>query len=129
MAKAYGVKKVVMFDIEASRTQFAETYGATAAIVTPKNEDPSKDSLTFAQEYAKDVIDKHEVGHGFDVTVEASGAEICAQMAVCMLKAGGTCIQAGLGKPLTAVPLFLITAKELNLKGMNFHYQGIERNM
>lgn len=73
-------------------------------------------------------------------------------MAVCMLKAGGTCkprppptvnlgesilaaekkivsqngltdpvrilgIQAGLGKPLTAVPLYLLTAKGLNIKG------------
>lgn len=26
-------------------------------------------------------------------------------------------IQAGLGKPLTAVPLFLLTAKELTIKG------------
>lgn len=80
-----------MFDIEESRTKFAESYGADVGIVTPKNTDPSKDSLTFSQEYAKEIIDKYDLGNGFDVTVEASGAEICAQMAICMLKAGGTC--------------------------------------
>lgn len=117
VAKAYGVKTIVMFDIEPSRTKFAESYGATVGIVTPKNDDPSKDSLSFAQDYAKEIIAKYGVGHGFDVSVEASGAEICAQMAVCILKSGGTCIQAGLGKQLTAMPLFLLTAKELNIKG------------
>jgi hypothetical protein len=30
-----------------------------------------------------------------------------------------TGIQAGLGKPLTSVPLFLLTARELNIKGDN----------
>lgn len=80
-----------MFDIEESRTKFAESYGADVGIVTPKNSDPSKDSLTFSQEYAKEIVDKYELGQGFDVTVEASGAEICAQMAICMLKSGGTC--------------------------------------
>lgn len=80
-----------MFDIEPSRTRFAESYGADAGIVMPKNEDPSKDPLEFAQEYAGQVIKEHGLGGGFDVTVEASGAEVCVQMGVCMLKAGGTC--------------------------------------
>lgn len=117
VAKAYGVKKVVMFDIEKSRTEFAEKYGATVGIVPPKTTDASKDALAFAQEYAKEISSKYDLGNGFDVTVEASGAEACVQMAVAMLKSGGTMIQAGLGKPLTAVPLFLVTAKELNIKG------------
>ncbi|KAF9881499.1 xylitol dehydrogenase [Colletotrichum karsti] len=117
VAKAYGVKKIVMFDIEKSRTRFAESYGAHVGLVTPKHEDPSKDTLSFAQAYAKEIIANHDLGHGFDVSIEASGAEVCATMAVCMLKAGGTCIQAGLGKPMASVPLFLITANELNVKG------------
>ncbi|KAH6691480.1 xylitol dehydrogenase [Plectosphaerella plurivora] len=102
VAKAYGVKTIVMFDIEPSRTQFAEKYGATAGVVTRRNEDPSKDGLAFAQEYAAEIISTYAVDHGFDVAVEASGVESCAQMAICLLKAGGTCIQAGLGKPLTS---------------------------
>lgn len=94
MAKAYGVKKIVMFDIEETRTKFAVSYGADEAIITPslKVEDgSSKTTLDLVQDYAKQIISEHDLGHGFDVTVEASGAEVCAQMAVCMLKAGGTC--------------------------------------
>lgn len=80
-----------MFDIEESRTKFAESYGADAGIVTPKMADASKSSLDFAQEYAREIISKFDIDGGFDVTVEASGAELCSQMAVCFLKAGGTC--------------------------------------
>ncbi|KAF3797539.1 putative sorbitol dehydrogenase [Colletotrichum gloeosporioides] len=117
VAKAYGVKKIVMFDIEESRTKFAESYGADVGIVTPRHSDPSQDVLSFSQHYAREVITKYGLGYGFDVAIEASGAEICATMAICMLKAGGTCIQAGLGRPMASLPLFLITANELDVKG------------
>jgi D-xylulose reductase len=90
VAKAYGVRKVVMFDIEQPRVDFAVKYGADAGIVPPRNEQ-GVEALAFAQDYAKQVIKEYEIGSGFDVTVEASGAEACAQMAICMLKNGGTC--------------------------------------
>ena len=90
VAKAYGVRKVLMFDIEQSRVDFAVKYGADAGIVSPKKEE-GVEALAFAQEYAKQIIKEHDVGNGFDVTVEASGAEACSQMAICMLKNGGTC--------------------------------------
>lgn len=85
-----------MFDVEESRAKFAKEYGADAAIVTPATPPTSASGDTsatfaFAQEYAARIIAEHGVGNGFDVAVEASGAEICAQMAVCVLKAGGTC--------------------------------------
>lgn len=90
VAKAYGVRKVVMFDIEQSRVDFAVKYGADAGIMSPKREE-GVEALTFAQDYAKEVIKKYDLGNGFDVTVEASGAEACTHMALCMLKNGGTC--------------------------------------
>ncbi|KAI0470085.1 xylitol dehydrogenase [Xylariaceae sp. FL0804] len=117
VAKAYGVRKVVVFDIEQSRVDFAVKYGADVGIVPPKKGE-EVESLAFAQDYAAEVVREHKLGNGFDVTVDASGAEVCSQMAICMLKNGGTCVQAGLGKPLTSVPLFLLTAKELNIKGI-----------
>ena len=91
VAKACGVNKVIVFDVEESRTKFAESYGADVGIVPPQANDPSKDSLIFSQEFTKEIIEKHDLGHGFDVIVEASGAEICSQMAICALKPGGTC--------------------------------------
>ncbi|KAI1865757.1 hypothetical protein JX265_008080 [Neoarthrinium moseri] len=117
VAKAYGVRKVIVFDIEQSRVDFAVKYGADTGVVPPQK-GQGIESLAFAQDYANQIVKQHDIGSGFDIAVEASGAEICSQMAICMLKNGGTCIQAGLGKPLTSVPLFLLTAKELSIKGI-----------
>ncbi|KAF9871000.1 hypothetical protein CkaCkLH20_11417 [Colletotrichum karsti] len=39
-----------MFDIESSRSAFAQAYGATQALVPPTNEDTYKDSLQFSQD-------------------------------------------------------------------------------
>ncbi|KAL2865545.1 NAD(P)-dependent alcohol dehydrogenase [Aspergillus lucknowensis] len=116
VANAYGVRKIIVFDIEQARIDFAVQYGADIGILSPKN-DASVEALTFAQDFTRQVIREHGLDQGVDVSVEASGAEGCAQMAITILKAGGTCIQAGMGKQLTAVPLFLLTAKELNIKG------------
>jgi D-xylulose reductase len=67
VAKAYGVRKVCMFDIEKSRTDFAVKYGADAGIVPPARAE-GQDSLDFAQAYAKEMIQDLDVGSGFDVT-------------------------------------------------------------
>lgn len=93
MAKAYGVKKIVMFDIEEGRVEFARSYGADVGIVAPTSFTPTEDKTSFdlVQDYARKVIADYGLAYGFDIAVEASGAEICAQMAVCVLKAGGTC--------------------------------------
>ncbi|EFX00029.1 xylitol dehydrogenase [Grosmannia clavigera kw1407] len=116
VARAYGVQKIVMFNIEETRAKFAESYGADKGIVVSRNTNPDKDPLAFAQEYASRIILEQGIGHGCDVVVEASGAAVCVLMGICMLKAGGTLIQAGLGKPLVSVPLFTVTAKELSIK-------------
>lgn len=75
VAKAYGVRKVCMFDIEKSRTDFATSYGADSAFVPPKKED-GKDSLEYAQEYASKMIKELDVGNGFDVTGESAPAVV-----------------------------------------------------
>jgi D-xylulose reductase len=77
---------------------------------------PSRPSPSCKVSQGK-VIQNHKLDHGFDIFIKTSGAECYAQMAITILKAGGTCIRTGLGKQLIAVPLFLLTAKELNIKG------------
>ncbi|KAL2828978.1 hypothetical protein BDW59DRAFT_159376 [Aspergillus cavernicola] len=116
VAKAYGVRKILVFDIEQTRMDFAVSYGADVGIVTPKD-DGSTEALAFSQDFTKTVIQMHSLEQSVNVSTEASSAKVCAQMAVTILKAGGICIQAGLGKQLTSVPLFLLTAKELSIKG------------
>jgi D-xylulose reductase len=116
IAKAYGMCKIVVFDIEQSRLDFALSYGADIGVLSPKISE-NVEPLKFVSEFTSSVVREHNLGHGVDTSVEASGAESSAQMALTILKPGGTCIQAGLGKQLTNVPLFLLTANELTLKG------------
>ncbi|KAL4868572.1 chaperonin 10-like protein [Aspergillus spectabilis] len=117
IAKAYGVRKILVFDVEQSRLDFALFYGADIEVLSPKTISTSSDPLKSAQEFTNQVLKSHSLNlSGVDISIEASGAEPCAQMAVTILKPGGTCIQAGLGQPLTAVPLFLLTTRELNIR-------------
>ncbi|KAL5334757.1 chaperonin 10-like protein [Aspergillus crustosus] len=119
IAKAYGVRKILVFDVDQSRLDFALSYGADIGVLSPKfSASTPSEQLNSAQEFTHSVLKSHSLNSaGLDISIEASGAEPCAQMALTILKPGGTCIQAGLGKPLTAVPLFLLTARELNIRG------------
>ncbi|RDW74919.1 hypothetical protein BP6252_06061 [Coleophoma cylindrospora] len=116
VARAYGVRKIIAFDVEQSRVDFAVKYNADIGVVSPMNTE-SVEPLKFATDFMEEVMKKHGLGSGVDLTIEASGAEPCVQMAVLLTKPGGTIMAAGLGKPLTSVPLFQFTAKDLTMKG------------
>jgi D-xylulose reductase len=147
VAKAYGAKKIIAFDIEQSRVDFAVKYNADIGVVCPFNTE-KVEHLKFATDFMNSIIEKHGLGLGVDLTIEATGAEACVQMAVVLTKSGGTCklysvkvrrihcliitvIQAGLGKQLTSVPLFLFTAKELTMKGTHLKplFSGVDANL
>jgi D-xylulose reductase len=90
VAKAYGVQKVIAFDIQESRVDFAVQYGADVGVTTSRKK-PSDDAWTYAKDCMSSVREKYQLEPGVDVTVEASGAEVCTQMALALLKPGGTC--------------------------------------
>lgn len=90
VAKAYGVKKIIGFDIEQSRVDFAVKYNADIGIVSPMNKE-SAEPLKFATDFMNSVMEEHGLGSGVDLTIEASGAESSAQMAVVITKPGGMC--------------------------------------
>jgi D-xylulose reductase len=132
VAKSYGVKKIIAFDVEESRVAFAVKHYASVGVLSPMNKD-SVEPLKFATDFIEGAMKEHGLGSGVDLTVEASGAEACTHKAVVITKPGGTSeslhsfliwllltfvvIQAGLGKALSTVPLFLFTAKDLIMKG------------
>lgn len=90
VARAYGVRKIIAFDIEKSRVDFAVKYKADIGIVSPVNTE-SKEPLKFATDFMEEVIKKHGLGSGVDLAIEASGAESCVHMGVVLTKPGGTC--------------------------------------
>lgn len=90
VARAYGVKKIIAFDIEKSRVDFALGYVADVGIVSPMNKDGTP-PLEFASNFVDEVMKEHGLGSGVDLTIEASGAEACVQMGVAITKPCGTC--------------------------------------
>jgi len=90
VARAYGAKKIIAFDIEQSRVDFAVKYNADIGVVCPFNTD-KVEPLTLATDFMNKIIAEHGLGSGVDLTIEATGAEACVQMAVVLTKSGGTC--------------------------------------
>ena len=112
VARAYGAIKVVSVDINEERLAFAKSYAATHIVVSQKES---------AQVASKRIIDASDLGRGADVIMDATGAEPCIQTAIHTLRAGGTHVQAGMGKPVVEFPIQMMLAKEINVKG-SFRY-------
>lgn len=54
---------------------------------------------------------------GFDVAIEAAGAEPCLQTAVHSLRAGGSFVQTGLGNGNVNFPISTVLENEITVKG------------
>lgn len=103
VAKAYGVAKIIAFDIEQSRVDFAVKHGADIGVLSSMNTN-SEEPLTFATTFINKIIKRENLGSGVDLAIEASGAEACVHMGVVITKPGGTCKVS-----LSESPSFLLT--------------------
>lgn len=90
LSKAYGVRKIVVFDIPNSRVDFALKF-ATDISATTSRKKLFEDFWIEVMNEMTSVREKYQLGSGVDLAVEASGAEVCTQMALALLKPGGTC--------------------------------------
>jgi len=68
-------------------------------------------------------MDSYKADKGyFDVLFEASGAEAALRVGLEVVRPGGVIVQLGLGTGETTLPINLVTAKELELRGtFRFH--------
>jgi D-xylulose reductase len=114
VAKAFGATTIVAVDIVASRLKLAVAFGATVTYL------PSKVPAT---ENAARLVAEADLGEGADVIIDASGAEASVQTGIHAIRAGGTYVQGGMGKPDINIPLSLMTIKEVNVKG-SFRYSS-----
>jgi L-idonate 5-dehydrogenase len=102
VAKNAGAAELVVTDIATQPLEMAKRLGATLVVNAAKEPDALKP-------YA---ADKGQ----FDVLIEATGNETAIRSALELVRPGGTIVQLGLGGDVT-LPMNLIVAKELNLKG------------
>jgi threonine dehydrogenase-like Zn-dependent dehydrogenase len=88
-AKAYGARKIVAFDIEQSRVDFAVKHYADAGELCPR--DLGNDIEASARNFILDKLKEHGLEGGVDVAIEVTGAESAALMSIFALRAQGTC--------------------------------------
>lgn len=103
IARALGAARAVLADpIEYNRT-FAIKGGADLAV------DPQ----------AEGVIEQLMLQNscGFDVVLEAAGAESALDMAITLVRKGGVVVQVGTLPDLVSIPANLIMSKEIDLRG------------
>ncbi|KAI4954888.1 hypothetical protein J4E86_006198 [Alternaria arbusti] len=112
VAQAFGAAKVVVIDAVAPRLSFATDFGA---------DDVYMMEAGFPETNAQKVLEKAGLATGFDVVIDATGAELCINCGVAALKRGGVFVQAGLGSPKITFPIGQICDKEATLKG-SFRY-------
>jgi len=112
VAKALGGSKVVAVDIQKNRLEFAREYAATATF------EPSKVS---AAENASRLKEENDLPEGFDVAIDASGAEASIQTAIHVLRMGGSYVQGGMGRDEITFPIMAACTKELKISG-SFRY-------
>jgi L-idonate 5-dehydrogenase len=102
VAKNSGVAELVVTDIATQPLETAKRLGATLVVNAANEPDALK---PYAADKGR-----------FDVLIEATGNEAAIRNGLELVRPGGTVVQLGLGGDVT-LPMNLIVAKELNLKG------------
>lgn len=90
LAKAYGAKKIIVFDIDKARVDFATSYCADIGILNEINT-KGQEPMRFVTEAVEQVVKQYGLGPGVDIAIDASGSESGMQMGVIITKPGGTC--------------------------------------
>jgi L-idonate 5-dehydrogenase len=107
-ARRAGAAEIVVTDIADGALAFAGRIGVDRTINVAR--DPA-------------AMDSYKADKGyFDVLFEASGAEAALRVGLEVVRPGGVIVQLGLGTGETTLPINLVTAKELELRGtFRFH--------
>ncbi|KAL5529749.1 hypothetical protein ACEPAG_5734 [Sanghuangporus baumii] len=119
-ARALGATRIVAVDIVPTRLEFALAYAATDTFLPPPQGTNEK-----KMEYSKRAVGvmKNALGleergpNSIDLVLDATGAETCIQMALLVVKIGGTFVQVGFGALEVQIPITTLIVKELTAKG------------
>ncbi|GAA5945425.1 hypothetical protein JCM3775_006771 [Rhodotorula graminis] len=125
VAKGLGARKVIAVDIQEARLAFAKEQGLVDDYYLPPKPQDGEAKADYPRRNAKELCERfgfEERGpRGVDLVLDCSGAEVCIQTGVFVLKHGGTLVQVGMGKPDITLDMHTIITRELTLKG-SFRY-------
>ncbi|KAJ5081047.1 hypothetical protein N7456_008513 [Penicillium angulare] len=121
VAREFGASTIMSVDVSREKLDFAHSYipnGRLSFSTAIPNQSLS------AEENAQCLRGMHRSSHftesdvpGFDVAVEATGAESCIQMAIHALRVGGCFVQTGLGQRNVNFPISTVAENEINVRG------------
>ncbi|KAF4210564.1 hypothetical protein CNMCM8980_003858 [Aspergillus fumigatiaffinis] len=121
VAREFGAATVFMVDINRAKLEFAWSFLESEEMVlgtwlpsAPGSSEEYAAALLAAFERTDHRSDEIP---GFDVAIEATGAEPCIQMGIEVLRVGGAFIQTGLGKRNVSFPICTVAEKEIVVKG------------
>lgn len=103
VARAFGARDAVVTDIVPSRLEFALTHGATE-VYQMQTVNPEQNACN--------ILSKAGRSEGFDVVIDATGAQPCISTGIHALKRGGKFVQAGLGAAEIMFPVAQLCSKE-----------------
>ncbi|KAF5529626.1 alcohol dehydrogenase like domain-containing protein [Fusarium mexicanum] len=112
VVKAFGASKIIGVDIAQSKLNFAKELGFTHTYLSQG---------ISAEDNAKAILDKSDLGQGADIVIDASGAETSIQTSLHVVKAGGVYVQGGMGKADITFSIMAMCQKEVTVKG-SFRY-------
>ncbi|RXK35961.1 hypothetical protein M231_06784 [Tremella mesenterica] len=119
VAKALGARRLLAIDINEDRLKFAASYlGAETHLAIPKN--PGESMIDYSKRHGKaiqTIFGFGERGEGVDLVVECSGAEVCVQTGIWLVKRRGKCVQVGAGPAHNTIPMSIFVNKEVTLIG------------
>ncbi|GFZ43897.1 hypothetical protein JCM24511_01617 [Saitozyma sp. JCM 24511] len=120
VARALGARRVIAIDVQQGRLDFARAYAATDVhLASPLQEGESKGD--YSKRHAGIIKDKFVLGErgpsGIDLVLDCSGAEVCIQTGLWLVKRRGKYVQVGNSEVYINVPLRIVMMREINIKG------------
>jgi D-xylulose reductase len=123
VAREFGARMVIAVDKNEAKLEFAREFLASASgemvfrtFVPNSGRSPEENAGALLGEYDRPEDRSDEIP-GFDVAIEATGAEPCIQMGIEVLRVGGAFIQTGLGKRNVSFPICTVAEREIVVKG------------
>lgn len=126
VARAYGARRVVMSDLVDEKLVFAREFCATSTF-KPNSPQVGESEGDLAARTARAL--KEELGDdvlrndGFDLVIDATGAQSCIMLGVWAAKPQGRVVAVGMGRPDVLVPLTRLSVQEVELLG-SFRYSS-----
>ncbi|ORY33979.1 chaperonin 10-like protein [Naematelia encephala] len=127
-AKALGARRIIAIDTNAGRLDFAKDYvNAETHQAIPM--ESGEDKGVYSRRHAEVIMSKFGLSDrgptGIDVVVDCSGAEVCIQTGMWLLKRRGKFVQVGNGGQYCNIPMRIVAFRELTIKGVFRYGPGV----